>query len=748
VTADELGLTPEELRECLNRRVEERGLKKRVARSPEAKTRRNLHLDYQRWPWKPGFHVPTLEEFITSPAYLGDPPLTDYQRWALGESVGLTAADWFVKDRSTSVVWLCLGKGSGKDLISSWCLAYAAYTICSMANPWRFFGQPDGEFIDCINMAQDRNAARQNFYDRFTRHVKKPCFATLLNQSSRGDIQATVTTFSKMLPGRDVLAPCVRVHSLNSKNESAEGKNTLFWVLDEADALRDSEGNDAAHACFNTLRTSNRFGSQQMGFVLSWPRSQAGFIFWGLRQCGNRGGQTPEWWGAQAPTWEVLPWKSYEPVTYEGVLHKPDAIMAQVHRDDPDLFWSTYGTQPPSVEGAFISQPEKITEAMRAGHLAMLAPAAKVEQSVTIHRAGEVEHRYVALNLYDILLRPGVTYFLGGDAGTYQDSFTLCLSHAINPEEGGYCCGRCFGYPNRRYAKHYQPRKPPAAGAVVEGAPWQPGDWRCDFCGETPVRERDKFWGVATAQGQTTVEALVRKVDEDGDPEYETDSEGKPIYVTRQRLVIVQDLLLEWRPDKRNKLAVDYGNVRDVIKSLFDAAEAVGATIGGARFDQWQAESIVQEIRSWGVACESKVLTNPEQMAMYRSYKTLLNNNLLWLQPEVKAYPQHTRARNQLKELQLINGRKIDHPSQSAYGGPGQKDLTDAEALSFFQASNAEALMGQVSYIGGGAPAERAMLLAGRKQEAEGKKSSPVNQQRSMVDEALRGRATSRTIIL
>jgi hypothetical protein len=695
----------EEVRERFLARQRAGGLEARIQAGGDM-SRLALRSALRKWPWPSGFHVPSFPEFITSPAYLGDPPLTPRQYWALEQSIGLSAVDWYVRPRSTNVSWLCWGKGSGKDLVTSWKMAYSAFVVINMENPWKHFRQANGDFFDFINMAQDARAAKSNFYDRFVRHVSKPCFDGLLDRGARGDIQANITQFWKQLPGYGYRVPCVRVHSLNSKNESAEGKNTLGWVLDEADALRDAEGHDAATAAFNTLRTSNRFGAFQWGDVISWPRSLNGFILWGLRQCENLGGNTPEWWGDRAPTRLVIPWRDRKQVYYLGEWHAPDPVMAQVYRDDPDLYDAVYETNPPAVEGAFISQPEKIDEAVSAGRRAMNEPMAIVEHSVTEHRTSDGQtHRYVALLLSDWKIRPGAIYFVGGDAGVEQDSFALCISHIVPSEEGGMCCPACWLIRSRRYAKHYKPKKIPRSSdpkkmPVYKEKEWTPELWRCDWCSRLPNASEDQFWGLAEETGQIVRAPKVLRLEDDGTPVFAKDILGNEIIEEQRRALVVEDLLLEWKPDKRNRLAVDFGNVRDVLKQLVDTVQAGNASIGGMRFDRWQAESIIQEVRSWGIPCEAKDMSNPDQLGMYRNGKTLLNNNLLWLQPAKEGYPQHERARNQLREVQLINNRKIDHPLTSAYGGRGAKDLCDAEMISWQLSSTYYASVGEISYLG------------------------------------------------
>ena len=696
---------------------------------------------YRSVPWPMGTRIPDFPTFVASPDFLGETQaaLTPHQVRCIRDSIGLHFTDWMVRRRSVSCLWLCWGKGSGKDLISARMLAYVAYCIGKMRNPWATLGAVFGEVLDCINVAQDARAAADNFYARFVRFVKQPCFADLLNQKdarSGGSIAADRTEFRRVIEGLEHPVAVLRVHSLHSKNEAAEGKNTLFWVMDEADALRDADGDDAARLMFRTLRTSNRFDWRQLGIVISYPRSDNGFTFWGLRQCGNQGGKTPEWWGDKAPTWQVLPWKSYEPTVWRGTHYAPDALMAQLHRDDPTDFWATYGVRPPAVEDAFIDIPEKIEQATSASKMMLLQPCARVEQVVTARTTSDGSLReFVALALSNYRFRPGIKYFLGGDAGLNHDSFAICIAYAIPRGERGFLCPRCWGMPERRYAKHYRAVSVPVLWPAGDyGQYASPSDWRCDWDGKDgyehplPDRNTHRFWGLVDAPGGSEVRQKVARIDQDGKPLDLSMEEGTVGVENVWLPQVVEALLLEWRPDRRRSLTVDFLNVRDVILEIARAMREQGAALAYARFDKWQAETIMQELLQAGIPCVGKGMSNPQQLAFYRVFKSALYNNLVLLQPDHEEYPQHARARDQLRNLIRANNR-IDHPKG------GAKDLTDAEGIAFQLAVDQHATQGNI-YVGDDVEGRIYLEQAGRQMIHE---ERPENERKgySIVGQAL-----------
>lgn len=614
-----------------------------------------------------------------------------------------------------------LHHNSGKDWLSSCVIGYAAWAISFMRNPWFHFKMPMGEILDILNVAQDKDSAERVFFAKLKNVINKACFAPLLDQQK--DITADAVIFRKPIPGEMFPRVCVRINSLHSGNEKAEGRNTLMYIMDEADALRDSTGHGNARKMFSTLTTSNRFESKQLGFVISYPRAKNGFVFEMLDRCGNRGGTIVEWYGDLAATYEVLPWKTYMPIMVGGVVRwtnpggfisaEPDSEMARLYREDIEDFRAKFACEPPAAEDAFISMPEKIDEAV----VPYAVPVAMVEHSTReeLDPASGEMRRYVGLALTRLSLRRGLVYFLGGDAGETQDSFTLCLSHVVPENEHGYCSPDAWRDPKLRHAKHYRPE------ALPDDPNWKPSSWKCDHTGLTPVRGRHDFWGVCRPSGRKVMRQVQLGETPEGDPIYQVDTSGaqvvEEVYLPR----VVEDLLLEWKPDRGKRMPVDFRNVRDIILLISQHCH-----LGMCLFDRWQATALIQDLRAAGIPAESKSFSNQAQVEWYRNYKTLIYNN------QVELLPGEDKARRQLRELQLINGNKIDHPKYAGGGGMGGKDLTDAEALSFWLCSSPQYAPGLID-TGNGLP------YKGMAAQAAGVTQRTIQQQ-SIVHAALTGR--------
>ena len=105
-----------------------------------------------------------LEEFVTSRDYLGLPPLSDYQYTAIKAMSQIykkeTLINVFGQEEGTKIskqtcneVVLQLGKGSGKDYMSTISVSYMVYLLLCLKDPAKYYGKPPGDSIDILNIA-------------------------------------------------------------------------------------------------------------------------------------------------------------------------------------------------------------------------------------------------------------------------------------------------------------------------------------------------------------------------------------------------------------------------------------------------------------------------------------------------------------------------------------------------------------------------------------------------------------------
>jgi|694.fasta_scaffold65746_4 hypothetical protein len=223
-----------------------------------------------------------VKTFVQSPEYLGQPILSDIQYEIveamsqiyrkedlidlMGEAEGTKHFNKYTKNE----LILQLGKGSGKDFISTVACAYVVYKLLCLKDPAVYFGKPPGDAIDIINVAVNAQQAKNVFFKGFRVKVEKsPWFAGKYNP------KADSFEFDKS----------ITVYSGHSERESHEGLNLLMAVLDEISgfATEVGTGNEQGKTADNIYKAfrgtvDSRFPDLGKVVLLSFPRYQGDFI--------------------------------------------------------------------------------------------------------------------------------------------------------------------------------------------------------------------------------------------------------------------------------------------------------------------------------------------------------------------------------------------------------------------------------------------------------------------------------------
>ena len=223
-----------------------------------------------------------VKTFVQSPEYLGQPLLSDiqyeiveamsqiYRKEDLIDLMGeVEGAKHFNKYTKNELI-LQLGKGSGKDFISTVACAYVVYKLLCLKDPAIYFGKPAGDAIDIINVAVNAQQAKNVFFKGFKTKVEKsPWFAGKYNP------KADSVEFDKG----------ITVYSGHSERESHEGLNLLMAVLDEISgfATEVGTGNEQGKTADNIYKAfrgtvDSRFPDLGKVVLLSFPRYQGDFI--------------------------------------------------------------------------------------------------------------------------------------------------------------------------------------------------------------------------------------------------------------------------------------------------------------------------------------------------------------------------------------------------------------------------------------------------------------------------------------
>ena len=223
-----------------------------------------------------------VKTFVQSPDYLGQPLLSDIQYEIveamsqiyrkedlielMGQEKGLSHFNKYTKNE----LILQLGKGSGKDFISTVACSYIVYKLLCLKDPATYFGKPAGDAIDIINVAVNAQQAKNVFFKGFkTKIEKSPWFAGKYNA------KADSIEFDK----------AITVYSGHSERESHEGLNLLMAVLDEISgfATEVGTGNEQGKTADNIYKAfrgtvDSRFPDLGKVVLLSFPRYQGDFI--------------------------------------------------------------------------------------------------------------------------------------------------------------------------------------------------------------------------------------------------------------------------------------------------------------------------------------------------------------------------------------------------------------------------------------------------------------------------------------
>ena len=364
-----------------------------------------------------------FRQFVEDAAYMGFPKLSPRQYAVADFMFGDDSKKIF--DNSNTLAGLVWGKGSGKDQISVLMLCYVIYILLCLESPQKFFGLPEGEPIDLLNVAVNAEQANSIFFEKLRQRIlrwpwlrdKYPIKMSgiFLSQVKTEEFQdcVVVTKNGIMFP------KTIRAFSGHSMEASQEGKNLLCWTLDEVSAFDETPTTNRAQKIFDMLRTSasSRFGMRWKGFCLSFPRYEQDFI---LKLYELAQGEL-HWYSDLAATWEVKPahlFKDYPQKFFEFEGQKVPLEFEQDFKLDPDDSRGKFMCEPPAISSSFIDQPEKVMRCVDHDRL----PLVDTEE---YDEDGLVKKRIIAFRT-DSTQK---TFLITIDLGLKNDSAALSIWH-------------------------------------------------------------------------------------------------------------------------------------------------------------------------------------------------------------------------------------------------------------------------------------------------------------------------------
>lgn len=228
----------------------------------------------------------SLEEFITSPDFLGEKGLSAYQmdlanamsqiyrKDTLVALMGDEAKADFRFRQTCKEVVMQLGKGSGKDFTSTVAVSYVVYLLMCLKDPAVYYGNSSGDSIDIINIAINSDQAQRVFFENFMNKIKKCAWF-----ENKFEDKAGAVKFDKN----------INVYSGHSEREAFEGYNTFMVILDEISGFAEAPDDEAddtealkktSKAIYKMYRASvtSRFPDYGKLVLLSFPRHKDDFI--------------------------------------------------------------------------------------------------------------------------------------------------------------------------------------------------------------------------------------------------------------------------------------------------------------------------------------------------------------------------------------------------------------------------------------------------------------------------------------
>ena len=374
-----------------------------------------------------------LQTFVTSPDYLGLPPLSElqytliekssqiYKEATLKKLFGEQEGERIYKQTCTEVI-AQLGKGSGKDYSSTIAVAYIVYLLLCLKDPATYYGKPPGDSIDILNIAINSQQANNVFFKGFkTRIDRSPWFI------GKYDPKASEMKFDK----------AITVHSGHSEREAWEGYNVIVVILDEISgfAIDNTTGHEQAKtgaAIYDMYRASvdSRFPDFGKVILLSFPRYKNDYIQQRYNAVvadketiirdhkfkmdedlpddtqGNEFSveweedhilsyKIPRVYALKRPTWEVNPVRKIDDFKVAFFTNPLDAL-------------SRFACMPPDAVDAFFKSREKVEKAFNKGHLA-------------VDNFGRLEDWFIP--------DPDKEYFLHVDLAQKHDHCAVAMGH-------------------------------------------------------------------------------------------------------------------------------------------------------------------------------------------------------------------------------------------------------------------------------------------------------------------------------
>lgn len=332
------------------------------------------------WLWEP----PLWKDYLSSGDYITPVELSDKQMESSLAILGDNPKKIFSPERVVSLGVFVVGKGGGKDWLIALIQCYVVTVLLHLKNPQRFL-EIDGN-LDLLTVGIKGLQGEKVFFDYFKERIKDNKWIIdnfkIVEENrifskpkliDRGSIY--LTNKSAEFPNK------IRCFSETSKNESWEGYNVIFFVLDEISGFMTEKQTSNGWKIFETAnsscisrRTKNYKG---LGFIISYPRQEKNDIILDLYELSK----TKDYiYGMRCFAWHFKLASKYSGQKFEfhnqrinrafGIpeeQRKGILIPIEYFEDfdrKPEESLTKYCALPPRATGDWIEYPDRVISAI------------------------------------------------------------------------------------------------------------------------------------------------------------------------------------------------------------------------------------------------------------------------------------------------------------------------------------------------------------------------------------------------
>jgi hypothetical protein len=270
---------------------------------------------------------------------------------------------------------LPVGRRSGKTTLSAIFSSYELYRLISLGNPHAYYGLPNGNRIQLLSVATDKDQAGLLFNDVTSHIAKCEFFKPYIANNTLSYVQLR-TPYDIEKYGPTVRHESGKFSSFNGKaslrltfkasvSKGLRGSGNIVIILDEMAHFMDKGGSSAKEIYEAIIPSSAAFSpkdpndhSVPIGDVesrvicISSPLNRAGKFYDLFHLAMSKGPGSEGMLCIQAPTWEVNP-------------TVPSSFLRTKYHEDPATFMTEYGAQFSERVRGWIEREQDLMDCVR-----------------------------------------------------------------------------------------------------------------------------------------------------------------------------------------------------------------------------------------------------------------------------------------------------------------------------------------------------------------------------------------------